>query len=144
MKFVSLHILTNCTVFQNVPNESWEITFINDHYDFADTYPAVVSFNKFFLKSLIVPGSLFRVELSILMRLSANIDISSSPVLSYLSPITTNISTYALHCPECRLSNRFFPWISLGDVRCILVASKENYIHCLEDLTFSEFYYKYL
>lgn len=30
-------------VLQNVPNETWGITKINDRYDFADSYPALVN-----------------------------------------------------------------------------------------------------
>lgn len=30
--------------FQNVPNECWQITRINDKYELCDTYPGVVSF----------------------------------------------------------------------------------------------------
>lgn len=37
-----LHVLRVCVV-KGIPNESWRITKVNDHYELCDTYPSTLA-----------------------------------------------------------------------------------------------------
>uniref|UniRef100_A0A183EHR0 Myotubularin phosphatase domain-containing protein n=1 Tax=Gongylonema pulchrum TaxID=637853 RepID=A0A183EHR0_9BILA len=62
----------------HVPNETWRITRINDRYDFADTYPAMLA----------VPATAIVEGEDFLQKVGEFRSKQRIPVLSWLHPIT--------------------------------------------------------